>query len=85
LKSKVVSDIKELDPSVSVNNVYETEVVEEKTEKKYTKEELKKMKESVPEIPIFEGTLEALEDLTIQKKAEEQIKTEVSNDKSVEL
>ena len=61
MEEDIVKDrLKEIDPTIQVNKVYEAEVVEEKTEKKYTKEEMQEIKE---DMPGFEGTKEALDEL----------------------
>ena len=39
--------LKEIDPNIKVNKVYEAEIVEEKTEKIFTKQEMKDIKEDI--------------------------------------
>lgn len=43
----VIDNLKKIDPSVSVGKIYDTKVVEEKTEKKHTKEEMKIINEDL--------------------------------------
>ena len=46
-EDKVKDKLKEIDPSIKVGKVFQTEVVDEKITKKYTPEEMKSLKEEV--------------------------------------